>query len=108
VAKRFRFGMQLAEASSKTEWAERTRLAEQLGYDVVVLPDHVGNQLAPFPALVSAAEATSKVRLGTFVVDNDFRHPLLLAQEAATVDLLRRDDWSSGSVRDGWGRTTSD
>ncbi len=64
------------------------RLAEQLGYDTVVLPDHVGNQFAPMPALVSAAEATEKIRVGTFVIDNDFRHPLLLAQEAATVDVL--------------------
>lgn len=88
MAKPFRFGIQLAQAASRAEWVEKTRLAEQLGYDVLVLPDHVGNQLAPMPALISAAEATDKIRVGTFVLDNDFRHPLLLAQEAATVDLL--------------------
>jgi alkanesulfonate monooxygenase SsuD/methylene tetrahydromethanopterin reductase-like flavin-dependent oxidoreductase (luciferase family) len=83
----------------------QVRLAEQLGYDIVVVPDHVGDQLAPFPALVSAAEATNRVRLGTFVIDNDFRHPMLLAQEAATVDLLTEGDSSSASERDGWDRT---
>lgn len=101
MAKPFRFGMQLAEASSKTDWIEQTRLAEQLGYDVVVLPDHVGDQLAPFPALISAAEATDTVRLGTFVIDNDFRHPLLLAQEAATVDLLSEGRLELG-IGAGW------
>jgi alkanesulfonate monooxygenase SsuD/methylene tetrahydromethanopterin reductase-like flavin-dependent oxidoreductase (luciferase family) len=79
MAKRFRFGIQLAEAASRDEWIQQSRQAERLGYDVVVMPDHVGEQLAPLPALVSVAEATKNVRLGTFVVDNDFRHPLLLA-----------------------------
>ncbi|MPZ90930.1 MAG: TIGR03621 family F420-dependent LLM class oxidoreductase [Actinobacteria bacterium] len=88
MARRFRFGMQLAEAASKSDWIEQARLAERLGYDIVVVPDHVSHQLAPFPALVSAAEATDRIRLGTLVIDNDFRHPMLLAQEAATVDLL--------------------
>lgn len=88
MAKGFRFAVQLAEATSRSDWVRQARLAEELGYAVVVLPDHVGDQLAPFPALVSVAEATDAIRLGTFVVDNDFRHPLLLAHEAATVDLL--------------------
>jgi hypothetical protein len=56
VAKKFRFGMQLAEADSRSQWIEQARLAGKLGYDVVVVPDHVGDQLAPLPALVSAAE----------------------------------------------------
>jgi probable F420-dependent oxidoreductase len=84
----FRFGLQLAEALSKQDWVRQVHQAEDLGYDIVVLPDHVGDQLSPFAALVSAGEASEKLRLGTFVLDNDFRHPLLLAQEAATVDLL--------------------
>lgn len=88
MAKPFRFAVQLAEASSRDDWMRRGQQAEGLGYDVVVLPDHVGGGLAPLPALVSMAEATDRVRLGTFVLDNDFRHPLLVAQEAATVDLL--------------------
>ncbi len=84
----FRFGIQLSQSSSRTAWVEQVRRAEQLGYDVVVLPDHISDQLAPLPALVSAADASERIRLGTFVLDNDFRHPLVMAQEAATVDLL--------------------
>jgi probable F420-dependent oxidoreductase len=101
MTRRFRFGMQLAEGSSKADWIEQARLAEQLGYDIVVVPDHVGDQLAPFPALVSAAEATDRIRLGTFVIDNDFRHPMLLAQEAATVDLLTGGRFELG-IGAGW------
>lgn len=97
----FRFGMQLSKASSRASWVEQTRLAEQLGYDVLVVPDHVSDQLAPMPALISAAEATDKIRLGTFVIDNDFRHPLLLAQEAATVDLLTEGRLELG-IGAGW------
>lgn len=52
------------------------------------MADHFGPQLAPLPSLVAAAEATSRLRVGTFVLDNDFRHPAALAKEAATVDLL--------------------
>lgn len=99
--RQFRFGLQLAEASSKEEWVRQARLAEELGYDVVVLPDHVGDQLSPFPSLVSAGDATEKIRLGTFVIDNDFRHPLLLAQEAATVDLLTEGRLELG-IGAGW------
>ena len=64
------------------------RIAEELGYAVCAVPDHIGDGLSPFPALVAAAEATDSIRLGTLVLDNDFRNPILLAQEAATVDLL--------------------
>lgn len=101
MLKRFRFGMQLAKASSRAHWIEQVRLAERLGYDVLVVSDHASDQLAPFPALVAAAEATDKVRLGTLVVDNDFRHPLLLAQEAATVDLLTEGRLELG-IGAGW------
>jgi probable F420-dependent oxidoreductase len=52
------------------------------------MPDHVGDLLAPFPALIAAADATDSIRIGTLVVDNDFRNPVVLAQEAATVDML--------------------
>jgi Luciferase-like monooxygenase len=51
-------------------------------------PDHLGGFFAPIPALISAAEATKNLRVGTNVLNNDFRHPVLVAREAATVDLL--------------------
>ena len=62
--------------------------AEDLGFSTLVIPDHFGAQLAPLPAIVSAAAVTTRLRFGTGVLDNDFRHPALLAKEAATVDLL--------------------
>jgi len=64
------------------------RKVEGLGYSTLLVADHFGPQLAPMPALVSAAEATRALRVGTFVLDNDFRHPAAVAKEAATVDLL--------------------
>lgn len=62
--------------------------AESAGYDVLLMPDHFGRQLSPFPALAVAAAATTTLRVGTLVACNDFRHPLVLAKEAATLDLL--------------------
>jgi probable F420-dependent oxidoreductase len=59
-----------------------------VGFSTLVVQDHVGLQLAPLPALVAAAAVTSRLRLGTVVLNNDFRHPAILAQEAATVDVL--------------------
>jgi len=62
--------------------------AEDLGFSTLVVSDHFGKQLAPLPALMSAAAVTSRIRLGTIVLDNDFRHPAALAKEAATIDVL--------------------
>ena len=61
---------------------------EALGYHTLVMPDHFGARFALAPALVLAAEATDKLRVGSLVYDNDFRHPALLAQEVASIDLL--------------------
>jgi probable F420-dependent oxidoreductase len=84
----FRFGLSLAGFDHGHDWAETARRVEDLGYSTLLVPDHLGDQLAPLPALAAAAAATSTLRVGTFVLDNDFRHPVLLAKEAATVDLL--------------------
>jgi probable F420-dependent oxidoreductase len=53
-----------------------------------MMPDHLGDQLSPIPALVAAADATTTLRVGSLVFDNDYRHPVLLAKEAATLDVL--------------------
>jgi probable F420-dependent oxidoreductase len=84
----FRFGVTLWHAPSRTAWRDKARQVEALGYAVLNVPDHLEHFLAPLPALVSAAEATTRLRLGTNVLNNDFRHPVLVAREAATVDLL--------------------
>lgn len=84
----FRFGLQLARAASIDDLRSTARRAESLGYSVLCVPDHVGPQLSPFPALAAVAAVTRTIGVGTFVLDNDFRHPLLTAQEAATLHVL--------------------
>jgi probable F420-dependent oxidoreductase len=86
--KPFRFGVNVGRAGSRAEWAEKARKLEDLGYSALTVPDHLADLLAPMPALVSAAAATTRLRVGTNVLNNDFRHPVLVAREAATVDLL--------------------
>ncbi len=86
--KPFRFGVNVARAKSRTEWVEKARKVEELGFSVLTVPDHLADLFAPMPALLSAAEATKHLRVGTNVLNNDLRHPVLLAREAATVDLL--------------------
>jgi probable F420-dependent oxidoreductase len=84
----FRFGVNVRHAKSRTEWQETARKIEGLGYATLNLPDHLTELIAPMPALVSAAEATTTLRVGTNVLNNDLRHPVLVAREAAAVDLL--------------------
>src|SRR5919198_2200462 len=86
--KPFRFGVTVGRANSRAEWAEKARKLEDLGYSTLTVPDHLADLLAPMPALLSAAAATTRLRVGTNVLNNDFRHPILVAREAATVDLL--------------------
>lgn len=84
----YRFGASVSPSGSKKEWMALVRTVEGLGYSTVQVPDHVWGQFALGPALVIAAQATHKVRLGSFVFNNTFRHPVLLAKEAATLDVL--------------------
>lgn len=84
----FRFGVNVRRAKSRAEWQETARKIEGLGYATLTLPDHLTELIAPMPALVSAAEATTTLRVGTNVLNNDLRHPVLVAREAAAVDLL--------------------
>ena len=84
----FRFGVQASRATSAHEWADLARRAEANGYDVLTMPDHFTDQLAPVPALMAAADATTDLRVGALVFDNDYKHPVVLAKELATIDLL--------------------
>jgi probable F420-dependent oxidoreductase len=84
----FRFGVQLHYAPTGAEWREQARKAEDLGYDTVFMPDHFGQQLAPVPALMAVADATTDLRIGALVFDNDYRHPVVLAKDCATLDVL--------------------
>jgi len=90
VSRPFRFGLQVFGAQSRGEWQDQARRAEALGFDAIVVPDHVltPGPFAPLAALDALAEVTSRIRIGTLVLNNDFRHPALVAREAATLDLL--------------------
>lgn len=96
--KPFRFGVQLSSAASATEWVETARKVEALGYAVATMPDHFGGQLAPMPALQAVLDATTTLRAGALVFDNDYKHPAILAKELATMDVL-----SDGRVEVGLG-----
>ena len=84
----FRFGVQVSKETSAKGWAELARRTEAAGYEVLTMPDHFTDQLAPIPALMAAASATSTLRVGALVFDNDYKHPVVLAKELATIDLL--------------------
>jgi len=86
--KTFRFGVNVRPSRSRADWVEKVRKLEDLGYATLTVPDHLSDFFAPMPALISAAEATKSIRVGTNVLNNDFRHHVLVAREAATVDLL--------------------
>ncbi|MFI6488976.1 LLM class F420-dependent oxidoreductase [Streptomyces sp. NPDC050564] len=83
----FRFGVNLLSPAAADAWRAKCRRAEELGYDVITVADHLGMP-APFPSLVAAAEATERPRLGTFVLNTGFWNPTLLAREVATTDAL--------------------
>ncbi|WP_327685369.1 LLM class F420-dependent oxidoreductase [Streptomyces sp. NBC_00467] len=83
----FRFAVNMLTPTDGPEWRRKCRRAEELGYDVIQVPDHLG-MMAPFPALMAAAEVTERPRLGTFVLNAAFWNPALLAREIATTDAL--------------------
>jgi probable F420-dependent oxidoreductase len=112
--KRFRFGVQSFSASSRKEWCDRARRAEDLGYAVLSLADHfIGpgpaqeatlhppQELATVPAMAVAAEATETLRIACRVFCNDYRHPVMLAKDAATLDMLSEGRMEIG-VGAGW------
>ena len=98
----FRFSVQAGAPPAGMDWPSFARRIESIGYGGLVMADHVvGNGLSPLPALAAAAAATTTLRVGTLVLDNDFRNPLLLAREAATLDVISggRLDFGIGA---GW------
>src|SRR6266704_3132956 len=89
----FRFGVIDESSLSREEWLQKAQRVEQLGYNTFLIRDHFiqgdfKHQLAPIPALMAAADATKKLRVGSLVFANDYRHPVVLAKEASTLDLL--------------------
>lgn len=88
MAQAFRFGVVSSSAQSGAEWIARARRVEKLGYSTLLVVDRLPTPLAPLTALALAAGATSVLRVGSNVFCNDYRHPVMLAKEAATLDLL--------------------
>lgn len=99
----FRFGLITSSAPTGEAWKELARQAEALGYTSFLLADHFVNEFPPLVALMAAADATSRLRVGSMVFDNDFRHPALLAKEVATLDLLSGGRFELG-IGAGWHR----
>ena len=96
--KPFRFGIQASSQPDRASWVGLAKRAEANGFDVLTMPDHFSDQLAPVPALMAAADATESLRVGALVWDNDYKHPVVLAKELATIDVL-----SSGRLELGIG-----
>jgi probable F420-dependent oxidoreductase len=94
----FRFGVHTSDAQTGDEWAAAARRYEALGFSTLMLRDHFDRQLAPIVAMTAAACATETLRVGCLVFSNDYRHPLVLAKELATLDRL-----SGGRVEVGLG-----
>ncbi|MGH2488383.1 MAG: TIGR03621 family F420-dependent LLM class oxidoreductase, partial [Candidatus Limnocylindria bacterium] len=97
----FRFGLTTGWVSTGEAWLAMARRAEELGYDVLLVPDHLTHLLSPMPALAAAAAVTTRLRVGAYVFANDFRHPLVLAREAATLDALSGGRFEFG-IGAGW------
>jgi probable F420-dependent oxidoreductase len=94
-----RFATQTGSAPSGEEWLARARRLETIGYVTLSMPDHmVGAAWGSLPALAAAAAVTTTLRLGNLVLDNDFRNPVVLARELATLDVI-----SGGRVEIGLG-----
>jgi alkanesulfonate monooxygenase SsuD/methylene tetrahydromethanopterin reductase-like flavin-dependent oxidoreductase (luciferase family) len=97
----FRFGIGVTGTRERGAVVERARLAESLGYSTLLVSDHLLDQFAPLIALSTIAQATTTLRLGTFVLNNDLRHPAVLAQELASLDLLSEGRLEIG-IGAGW------
>jgi len=97
----FKFGAKATKAGSAKEWSDLARQAEDLGYVSFQIDDHFGSQLAPIPAIMAAAAATNSIKVGPLVAGIDFRNPVVLAKESATIDLLSEGRFILG-VGAGW------
>lgn len=105
MARPFRFGLQCKGPADQAGWRAHARKVEDLGWSVLTVADHFDEGMAPIPALTAAADATSVLQLGTMVLANDYRHPVVVAKEAATLDLLSTGRFELG-LGAGW--TTTD
>jgi probable F420-dependent oxidoreductase len=99
----FRFLADARDIASLAELGETVRRAEAIGIDTLVIPDHLIGQMAPVAAMTAIASLSDRMRVSAFVLNNDLRHPAVLAQELASLDVLSggRLDVAIGA---GWNR----
>lgn len=99
----FRFLADARDVASLAELRETVRHAESIGIDTLVIPDHLIAQMAPAPAMAAITALSEDLRVSAFVLNNDLRHPAVLAQDLATIDVLSggRLDVAIGA---GWNR----
>lgn len=99
----FRFALSINRLpESRDDWLRSVQRADDLGFSQVVLGDHVGEpRYASIPALAAAASVNSRLRFGTAVFNNDFRHPVMLAKDAATLDVMTEGRYELG-LGAGW------
>ena len=100
----FRFGIQCRGPADAAGWRALARKVEDLGWSTLTVADHLDDALAPIPALMAAADATTALRIGTMVLANDYRHPVVVAKEAATLDVLTGGRFELG-LGAGWSTT---
>src|SRR6516162_2599767 len=100
----FRFALQASGGASPGAWRDLARKTEDLGYSTLYVPDHLDDQWAPMVAATVAAEATTTLGVGPLALANDFRHPVVLAKEAATLDVVTGGRFEFG-MGAGWLRT---
>ena len=103
MPKAFRFLADAREIASLAELTETARRAESLGIDTLVVPDHLIQQLGPIPAMAAIVAVSDRLRVAGFVLNNDLRHPAVLAQDLASIDVISggRLDIAIGA---GWNR----
>ncbi|MDE0267900.1 MAG: TIGR03621 family F420-dependent LLM class oxidoreductase [Acidimicrobiaceae bacterium] len=103
----FRFGVLLRSPLPDLTWTDTAKKLEDLGFSALNIPDHFGDQWSVTPALAATAATTTKLRLGPLVLCNDYRHPLILAQEMATIDVISEGRLELG-LGAGWMRSDYD
>jgi probable F420-dependent oxidoreductase len=102
---KFRFGVQVGGSNSGPDWRALARKIEDLGYSTLFMPDHfIETELAPMVGISVAAAATDRLRVGMLVLGNDYKHPAVVAKEAATLDLLSDGRVELG-IGAGWMKT---
>ena len=108
MAKPFRFGVHVSDAPDGAAWRGLARRIETLGFSTLFMPDHfIDTRFAPMVALAMAAEATTTLRVGALVLDNDYKHPAIVAKETATIDLIS-DGRTELGIGAGWMRVDYD